>query len=80
MGVIIVRDGRSHPPQEVGRDDWGYGDEILAETYVAGRELTCAVMGDKALGVIEISRRRASGTTSTRSTPRGVDPRPPGRN
>ncbi|MCJ2046615.1 D-alanine--D-alanine ligase [Methylobacterium sp. J-078] len=54
MGVIIVRDGRSHPPQEVGREDWGYGDEILAETYVAGRELTCAVMGEKALGVIEI--------------------------
>ncbi len=54
MGVIIVRDGRSHPPQEVGRPDWGYGDEILAETYVAGRELTCAVMGDRALGVIEI--------------------------
>ncbi|KQP82801.1 MULTISPECIES: D-alanine--D-alanine ligase [unclassified Methylobacterium] len=54
MGVIIVRDGRTHPPQEVGRADWGYGDEILAETYVAGRELTCAVMGDKALGVIEI--------------------------
>ncbi|MCJ2036994.1 D-alanine--D-alanine ligase [Methylobacterium sp. J-068] len=54
MGVIIVRDGRSHPPQEVGREDWAYGDEILAETYVAGRELTCAVMGDKALGVIEI--------------------------
>lgn len=54
MGVIIVRNGRTHPPQEVGRADWGYGDEILAETYVAGRELTCAVMGDKALGVIEI--------------------------
>ncbi|NEU13713.1 D-alanine--D-alanine ligase [Methylobacterium sp. BTF04] len=54
MGVIIVRDGRAHPPQEVGRADWTYGDEILAETYVAGRELTCAVMGDKALGVIEI--------------------------
>jgi D-alanine-D-alanine ligase len=59
MGVIIVRDGRAHPPQEVGRADWGYGDEILAESYVAGRELTCAVMGDKALGVIEI--KTASG-------------------
>jgi D-alanine-D-alanine ligase len=59
MGVIIVRDGRAHPPQQVGRADWGYGDEILAESYVAGRELTCAVMGDKALGVIEI--KTASG-------------------
>lgn len=54
MGVIIVRDGRSHPPQILGSEEWVYGDEVLAETYVAGRELTCAVMGDRALGVIEI--------------------------
>ncbi|SFG92153.1 D-alanine--D-alanine ligase [Methylobacterium gossipiicola] len=59
MGVIIVRDSNTPPPAEVGRADWGYGDEILAETYVAGRELTCAVMGDRALGVIEI--KTASG-------------------
>jgi D-alanine-D-alanine ligase len=54
FGVVIVKKGRSHPPQEVGRDDWPYGDELLAERYVAGKELTCAVMGDKPLDVIEI--------------------------
>jgi D-alanine-D-alanine ligase len=54
MGVIIVREGRSHPPQELAREDWVYGEEVLVETYVPGRELTCAVMGDRALGVIEI--------------------------
>jgi D-alanine-D-alanine ligase-like ATP-grasp enzyme len=27
---------------------------LLAETYIPGRELTCAVMGDRALGVIDI--------------------------
>jgi D-alanine-D-alanine ligase len=54
FGVVIVKDGRSHPPQEVAREDWPYGDELLAERYVAGKELTCAVMGDKPLGVIEI--------------------------
>ncbi len=54
VGVIIVREGRSHPPQEVGREDWTHGDMVLAETFVAGRELTCAVMGDKPLGVIDI--------------------------
>ena len=54
MGVIIVRDGRSHPPQILASEEWVYGEQVLAETYVAGRELTCAVMGDKALGVIEI--------------------------
>ncbi len=54
FGVVIVKDDRSHPPQEVAREDWPYGDELLAERFVAGKELTCAVMGDKPLGVIEI--------------------------
>ncbi len=53
-GVIIVREGRTHPPQELTREDWAYGDWLLVEKYVAGRELTCAVMGDKSLGVIDI--------------------------
>jgi D-alanine-D-alanine ligase len=54
VGVIIVREDRAHPPQEILRDDWSFGDEVLVESYVAGRELTCAVMGDRALGVIDI--------------------------
>ena len=54
FGVIIVRDARSHPPQELSGTDWVFGDEVLAEQYVAGRELTCAVMGDEALDIIEI--------------------------
>ncbi len=54
MGVIIVREDRSHPPQELGREDWAFGDAVLVENYVAGKELTCAVMGDRALGVIDI--------------------------
>jgi D-alanine-D-alanine ligase len=54
VGVIIVREARSHPPQELLRHDWTFGDTILAETFIAGRELTCAVMGDKSLDVIDI--------------------------
>ena len=54
MGVIIVREERAHPSQILASDEWIYGDEVLAETYVAGRELTCAVLGDRALDVIEI--------------------------
>lgn len=53
-GVFIVREGQTHPPQELTREDWAYGEELLAETFIAGRELTCAVMGDQALGVIDI--------------------------
>jgi D-alanine-D-alanine ligase len=54
VGVFIVSENHSHPPQELNRDDWPFGDRVLAEHYVAGKELTCAVMGEEALGVIEI--------------------------
>jgi D-alanine-D-alanine ligase len=55
FGVIIVKKDRAHPPQEAGREDWPLGEEMLVEEFVDGLELTCAVMGDKALGVIEIA-------------------------
>ena len=54
FGVVIVKEGRTHPPQEIARPDWPFGDRLLAEKFVDGLELTCAVMGDKALDVIEI--------------------------
>jgi D-alanine-D-alanine ligase len=54
VGVFIVQADHAHPPQELSRPDWPYGEEVLVERYVAGLELTCAVMGEEALGVIEI--------------------------
>ena len=54
FGVVIVKQDRTHPPQEVGREDWPYGDRLLAERFVAGKELTCAVIGDRATDIIEI--------------------------
>ena len=54
FGVVIVKEDQSHPPQVVTSSEWRYGDRIMVERYVAGRELTCGVMGDKALGVTEI--------------------------
>ncbi|MCK0208032.1 D-alanine--D-alanine ligase [Starkeya koreensis] len=54
VGVFIVREDQEHPPQELHRPDWTHGDLLLAERYIPGLELTCAVMGDKALDVIEI--------------------------
>jgi D-alanine-D-alanine ligase len=54
VGVFIVREDHAHPPQELTREDWAFGETVLIEPYIAGKELTCAVMGDKALGVIEI--------------------------
>jgi D-alanine-D-alanine ligase len=54
VGVFIVAAGASHPPQEILRPDWAGGEQLMVERFIAGRELTCAVMGDVALGVIEV--------------------------
>jgi D-alanine-D-alanine ligase len=54
FGVLIVREDMTNPPQELFSDQWPYGERIMVERYVAGRELTCVVMGDVALGVTEI--------------------------
>jgi D-alanine-D-alanine ligase len=54
VGVFIVREDHAHPPQELTRADWSFGDKILVEPFIPGKELTCAVVGDKPLGVIEI--------------------------
>jgi D-alanine-D-alanine ligase len=54
VGVFIVTEAHEHPPQELMREDWSFGELVLCERYVAGKELTCAVMGDRALDVIEI--------------------------
>lgn len=54
VGVFIVTEQHAHPPQELTRSDWSLGDRLLAEKYIPGKELTCAVIGDRALDVIEI--------------------------
>ena len=54
VGVFIVREDQRHPPQELHSADWALGEEVMVERYIPGRELTCAVMGEEALGVIEI--------------------------
>jgi len=55
VGIVIVKEGRAHPPQEVAREDWPCGDWLMAETFVHGRELTCAVIRDEPTGIIEIT-------------------------
>ena len=54
VGVFIVTPEHPHPPQELYRDDWSFGEMVMLERYVPGKELTCAVLGDRVLDVIEI--------------------------
>ena len=52
VGVTIMREGDNRRV-EIARS-WRFGDRIMAERFVPGRELTVAVMGDRALAVTEI--------------------------
>jgi D-alanine-D-alanine ligase len=54
VGVFIVTEEHPQPPQELYRDDWTFGEMVMVERYIPGKELTCAVVGDRALDVIEI--------------------------
>lgn len=54
FGVVIVREDMGHPPQILTSSEWRYGDIVMVERYVAGRELTCGIMDGKPLGVTEI--------------------------
>jgi D-alanine-D-alanine ligase len=55
VGVRIVRVNDNSWREEVAA--WCFGGEILVEPFIPGRELTVAVMGDRALGVCEIVPR-----------------------
>ena len=54
FGILIVNEDHAEPPQELYSDEWPYSDIVMVERYVPGRELTCAVMGGKALDIIDI--------------------------
>ncbi len=55
VGVTIVRDDDDSLPL---RNDWPYGPDVMVERYIEGRELTVSVLGDRPLGVTEISPKQ----------------------
>ncbi|MFL5239143.1 MAG: D-alanine--D-alanine ligase [Rhizomicrobium sp.] len=55
VGVYIIRKGDNRPPSELTRPEWHLSDVMMVEEYVPGRELTVAVLGNRALGVTEIT-------------------------
>ena len=52
VAVHIVMEGDNYPGLD--RAAWRFGDEVLVERYIPGRELTVAVMDDRPLGVTEL--------------------------
>jgi D-alanine-D-alanine ligase len=55
VGIYIIRKGDNRPPAELGSEKWNLSNEMMVEEFVPGRELTVSVMGDRALGVTEIT-------------------------
>ncbi len=56
VGVHIVLEGDNEPLfDDTG---WPFGDQVMVEKFIPGRELTVSVMGDKALAVTEITTGR----------------------
>ena len=53
VGVTILREGDNR--REALAREWRFGGRIMAESYVPGREVTVAVMGDEPLTVTEIA-------------------------
>ena len=56
VGVAIVTDGSNYgnPIARDAKGPWQEFDRLLAEPFIKGRELTVAVLGDKALCVTEL--------------------------
>jgi D-alanine-D-alanine ligase len=52
VGVRIILDNDNHPALDV--ESWTFGDEVLVERYIPGKELTVGVLDGKAQAVTEI--------------------------
>ena len=54
VGVHIITRESNGPCSVILTQREIFGDQVMAERFIPGRELTCAVMGNVALGVIDI--------------------------
>lgn len=81
VGVQIVTE--DSPSRPYSSENWPYGDEVLVERFVPGRELTVAVMADRPLAVTEIRpkdgfydyRHKYTGGVTDHIIPAPIDPR-----
>ncbi len=58
VGVFLVFEGANRPPQELASPSWTFGEQVLIEPYIAGKELAVGVFGEaagpRAMSVTEI--------------------------
>jgi len=51
VGVTIILEGENMSLKDL---PWTFGEKVLIETFIPGREIQVAVMGDTSLGAVEI--------------------------
>ncbi len=54
VGVFIVHEGANRPPQELSSPTWTFGEEVMIEPYIRGKELAVGVMAGVAMTVTDI--------------------------
>jgi len=54
VGVVIVKSGANRPPEAIRRIATTTDGEIMVETFVPGRELTCGVIRGEPTAIIDI--------------------------
>jgi D-alanine-D-alanine ligase len=52
IGVVVVRDADAFEPAVSAA--FNLDDTVIVEEYVAGREMTCGILGDEALPLVEL--------------------------
>jgi D-alanine-D-alanine ligase len=65
VGVSILHNGQDF--NQLNKS-WPYGEEVLVERFIPGREIHVAIMGDKALGAIEIRPKESFYTYEAKYT------------
>ncbi len=48
VGVFLVPEGANGPQAEVGYPEWTYGEQVVVEPYIPGKELCVTVLGEPA--------------------------------
>ena len=75
VGVYLVRSAEESPVAAVGADGWTYGEQVVVEPYIAGKELCVAVLGEatgpRALTVTDITPTKGFYDYEAKYTPGG---------
>lgn len=48
VGVYVVMEGANRPVADLAEDSWTYGEQVMVEPFIAGKELCVTVLGERA--------------------------------